>query len=97
MSIPHKHADLIKAWADGATIQCKIRGCPDYWKDLVNPQWDSKEYRIKPNTIKFRTALVTDFRDYIYAYSINVLDYTQQFEQQPNFIKWLGDWQEVEV
>ena len=27
MGKPHKHADLIKAWADGAEIQCH---CEDY-------------------------------------------------------------------
>ena len=46
---PHPHADLIKAWADGAIIQsrCEFGG----WVDEVNsnPTWDpSVEYRIKP-------------------------------------------------
>lgn len=47
---PHKHAELIKAWADGAEIQ---------WKSRVDGQWrlfeghidawiDDYEYRIKP-------------------------------------------------
>lgn len=47
---PHKHAELIKAWADGATIQY-LASYPKYWKDCENnhPQWvDSLEYRIKP-------------------------------------------------
>lgn len=51
---PHKHAELIKAWADGAEIQTKNRlGNPDYepdWLDDPNPNWGSDilEYRIKP-------------------------------------------------
>ncbi|MBR5621867.1 MAG: hypothetical protein IKW49_01630 [Opitutales bacterium] len=45
----HPHADLIKAWAEGAIIQsrCEFGG----WVDEVNsnPTWDpSVEYRIKP-------------------------------------------------
>lgn len=43
---PHKHAELIKAWADGAQIQ-RLR--ENTWLDTNNPQWDPKiEFRIKP-------------------------------------------------
>jgi hypothetical protein len=47
---PHKHAELIKAWADGHTIQMqsKIDG---RWWDQEDPEWDKDyEYRIKPET-----------------------------------------------
>lgn len=44
---PHKHAALIKAWADGAMIQSK--SFAGVWLDSFNPYWDySVEYRIKP-------------------------------------------------
>ena len=43
---PHKHAELIKAWADGAEIECKDCGVWYYAKD---PRWqEDMEYRIKP-------------------------------------------------
>lgn len=46
---PHKHAELIKAWADGAEIQIKYN---DRWCDWCigsSPHWlDDEEYRIKP-------------------------------------------------
>jgi hypothetical protein len=43
---PHKHAELIKAWADGAEIECKDCGAWYYAKD---PRWqEDMEYRIKP-------------------------------------------------
>ena len=50
---PHKHAELIKAWADGAEIQSKgLIGSPTYtpvWEDDKNPRWSEYyEYRIKP-------------------------------------------------
>ena len=42
----HKHAELIKAWADGATIE---RLCNYTWeKDLQPTWWENFEYRIKP-------------------------------------------------
>ena len=51
MGKPHKHADLIKAWADGAEIQCHYE---DYgWLDNLNPYWwESSNYRIKPKEQK---------------------------------------------
>lgn len=47
---PHPCAKLIKAWADGATIQ--YRHSTQYpWQDLHTPQWDGAPecYRIKPD------------------------------------------------
>lgn len=42
----HKHADLIKQWADGEQIQyfCNFK-----WQDIENPSWHSTtQYRVKP-------------------------------------------------
>ena len=47
MKTPHKHAELIKAWADGAEIQLKMNAVQ--WGDCVDPYWNPDlEYRIKP-------------------------------------------------
>lgn len=63
---PHKHADLIKAWADGAVIQCQE---PDgTWFDCkFTPRWgENTNYRIKPepkpDIIKLGVVLVNDNR-----------------------------------
>jgi hypothetical protein len=46
---PHKHAELIKAWADGAEIQYKNHLTKDSWRDVVMPNWlELTEYRVKP-------------------------------------------------
>lgn len=48
---PHKHAELIKAWADGAVIEVQI--CGD-WLHADPPAWDvNGEYRIKPEEPKY--------------------------------------------
>jgi len=59
MNKPHKHAELIKAWADGAEIQerwvklgCRLSGSKEWseWS-YFDGEWadDSEtEYRIKP-------------------------------------------------
>lgn len=45
---PHKHAEVIKAWADGAKIECRGPKSPD-WIDSTDPQWfESHYYRVKP-------------------------------------------------
>lgn len=46
MKKPHKHAELIKAWADGAIIQAKSGG--GGWYDLKIELENAFEYRIKP-------------------------------------------------
>ena len=49
---PHKHAELIKAWADGAVIEVK-KVVADGWLILKHPQWEPEAtYRIKPHNTK---------------------------------------------
>lgn len=44
----HKHAELIKQWADGATIQMLLSD-DDGFADCANPQWlNGVVYRVKP-------------------------------------------------
>ena len=48
MKTPHKHAALIKAWADGAEIEYKYFRSGQ-WIQIGTPNWDATvEYRIKP-------------------------------------------------
>lgn len=45
---PHKHAELIKAWADGAVIEYFYSGV---WRENGRPSWcEDGMYRIKPET-----------------------------------------------
>jgi hypothetical protein len=44
----HKHAEIIKAWADGAEIQY-LSPMTLKWTDINDPAWEEViEYRIKP-------------------------------------------------
>jgi len=48
MNKPHKHAELIKAWADGAEIQFLNQSSGD-WVGVSDPCWhEGGMYRIKP-------------------------------------------------
>lgn len=53
MGTPHKHAELIKAWADGAEIQFYSKTQGRWEKANRNPEWfEDFEYRIKPEEKK---------------------------------------------
>lgn len=48
MTEPHKHADFIKAWADGAIIEARTEKDRP-WRPVAFPTWqDHCEYRIRP-------------------------------------------------
>lgn len=100
MNKPHKHAELIKAWADGAEIQVRVMAIEPYWRNVPKPNWDdSCIYRIKPKTIRYRNFLWQSALTNALIVSITT---TEEDQREPRsrwigFIKWLGDWQEVEV
>jgi hypothetical protein len=57
MKVPHKHADLIKAWADGAVIQ--VLNFENTWCAVSNPCWDyGYTYRIKPERKPDETMII---------------------------------------
>lgn len=65
---PHKHAELIKAWADGESIQvrpdCKDLTESDWMDIILPPQWlNNFQYRIKP-VKKSRGQLLAEAQDY---------------------------------
>lgn len=48
---PHKHAEVIKAWADGHAIQYRNGTTITSWTDMptCTPNWyEGVEYRVKP-------------------------------------------------
>lgn len=48
---PHKHAELIKAWADNPNLEFEFRGggCQYHcWYTMKTPDWSHSEIRIKP-------------------------------------------------
>jgi hypothetical protein len=52
MNKPHKHAELIKAWADGAEIEY-YEDFYDSWRPVSSPAWiEDIKYRIKPHVEK---------------------------------------------
>ena len=49
MKTPHKHAEIIKAWADGAEIEYRHEYTIGWCSCAETPEWnDDVEYRVKP-------------------------------------------------
>jgi hypothetical protein len=54
---PHKHAELIKAWADGAVIEFKSSEFS--WEVIDNPTWSpDNKYRVKETEIHDFTMII---------------------------------------
>ena len=97
---PHKHAALIKAWADGAIIQFK--GIYGVWADTDGnrPTWTADEYRIKPALVKS-----VGYRRYLWASPENrfFMDAVHEdtvvitpcwASRRPHFVRWIDtEWQ----
>ena len=96
MNKPHKHAALIKQWADGAVIQVKSHSTGN-WLDIredASVLWiPHNEYRVKPVQAKCRIALMSGNVLHISRDAVNA----SCIGRDPHFIRWLTDWIEYEV
>lgn len=62
MGKPHKHAEFIKAKADGETIQESLDTF-DRWQDMLDNDWEfavNRHYRIKPEPPKYPLTRMTE-------------------------------------
>lgn len=61
---PHKHAELIKAWADNQALEIEYFSTNgQFWRPAGGPAWDeSLQYRIKPAEpeVEYPVTLMTD-------------------------------------
>ena len=62
MGTKHKHAEVIKAWADGEAIESRFRN-EEKWRDCAASGpgwWDQVDYRVKPKNIVVQRHLAYD-------------------------------------
>jgi hypothetical protein len=83
--------------SDDAVLQLQTHGGSD-WMDISNPLFlISDAYRIKPKTLRYRVALFqTRDKDYYIANTDDVRVCTA-WGKHPEFIRFVTDWQEIEV
>lgn len=99
-NIPHKHAAVIHAWADGAQIQWCQRST-DKWVDAKAPQWhDCYQYRVKPEKKRGRVWVglflngTPGFPPH--PYSTCDHDTAMALAKVESFIKWIKEGEEFE-
>lgn len=104
----HKYHDVIVAFSEGKSIQCKYIE-HNHWIDVISgptntfPDFNAKdvEWRIKPTAkiIKYRLALM-EHGLYSESYYIVCFNKAQKFgnpELEKNFLNWITDWMEYEI
>lgn len=65
---PHKHAEVIKAWADGAEIEVRNLQVGKEWSAISIPNWlEGCEYRVKPPREFPKSSLSGEVLSEIYA------------------------------
>lgn len=96
---PHKHAALIKQWADGATIQVFTKA-DNKWHDVLikNPYWEEHAiYRVKPEKLKYRVGEFRDGDGNRYLSTVSAEARAKQVAGQRYFVRWISDWVEYDA
>lgn len=96
MKTPHKHAEVIRAYADGAKVQYKYQA-DQVWIDTENPSFlEENEYRVKSEPQKYRVALVDSEGFKPWPIIVKIRDSREIFSMHVRFIKWITEEFEVE-
>lgn len=99
MTTPHRHAALIKLWADGAIVQRKMPN--GTWRDVYGnaPYWETAaDYRVKTTHLRFRNFL---YKPAVGAPQVAVAteftkpEHPLSVENLAGFAGWINDWAEV--
>ena len=98
MNQPHKHKDVIIAWANGEEIEFRNPDVHTQWIPIKDPAWLLDiEYRVKPepteNTITFRVGVGVGGDGSFYTITADNTTEEQAIQTNPNFIGWISDWE----
>ena len=99
MNQPHKHKDVIIAWANGEQIEFRDLDYSMEWQPIKNPSWlADTEYRVKPKEEihSFRVALMHDTNVY-FTTTADDKEQESALQHDPWFIGWLGGWQSFKL
>lgn len=94
MNTPHKHKDLIIAWANGAEIEY-FSDYTETWSLMEQPSWHLEcTYRIKPKPVQARIYKVTGDSLMMYTVFSNTpksVQYVNRLVKEGN-LQWVSDW-----
>ena len=96
-NLPHKHAECIKAWANGEQIEYKRLDGESWHLAPISPAWNIDcEYRIKPEPIMARMFVTKNSNIGGREVYVQQSNWTIQPELLDEFDRWLTDWVEIE-
>ena len=100
MNQPHKHKDVIIAWANGEEIEFRDPDFSTQWNPIKVPSWlPDIEYRVKPEPKEsvhtFRIGVATRVNGAIYTITADNAAEEESIQSDPNFIGWISDWEPV--
>ena len=98
MNQPHKHKDVIIAWANGAEVEFRNANTPIDWKPIKVPTWFmDTEYRVKPEPKEsvhtFRIGVAANGDKNVYTITADNEEEERQLQADPDFIGWISDWE----
>ena len=105
----HPHDALIRDWLDGRAIQYRPAGSDDPWLTMSAPHATKKmphfytdgstEYRRKPETVRYRVALMDPVKigQKQRCFVVETVESETLTATHKGFVRWLTDWVEVEV
>ena len=98
MNQPHKHKDVIIAWANGEEIEFRDPNASIEWKPIKVPSWFmDTEYRVKPEPTEsfhtFRIGAVAHGNGSVYTVTADNEKEERQIQADPDFICWISDWE----
>jgi hypothetical protein len=97
----HPLADILIALAEGKPVQWRHKKGCKLWNDFSSTPrgiklWDDCEYRIKPETKKYRVSLHTmSGRTFLFISEED--DIAAVREDADSFVRWISDWVEYEA
>ena len=81
-----------------AILECKTHA-DFFWTNVDDPTFpfaDPYEWRIRRNALRYRVALMGS-ETAPYTVTVDTAAHAKHLERRMHFIKWLCEWQEVEV
>lgn len=98
MNQPHKHKDMIIAWANGEEIEYRDPNVSMEWGSIKVPAWfDNVQYRVKPEPKEsvhtFRIGVGAYGDGTFYTITADNAVEEQGIQSEPNFIGWITDWE----
>ena len=102
--IPHKWQAEMDAQARGEVIEASSDGGKTWGAQIVGRGWRFDDvdmpYRIKPKTVKTRVRVAAmgepNGEDRLWVWSVCNDEHAAETERNQHFLRWLGDWHEVE-